>query len=376
MPQSGVREVFDAVQAHEGVADMTLGEPDFATPTPIVDAVTAALGEGATGYTQTVGRADLRAALSDKLADENGVGADPDRELIVTPGAMGALYAATHVLCEASDEVLVPEPYWPNYRGHIADAGATLVPVPTDSENGFVPTAADVVAATTEDTAGIILNTPGNPTGAIVPPGGLRDIGDVLVDHDLWAILDETYEDLVYDDATHHSLASDPALFDRTVTIHSFSKSYAMTGWRIGYAAAPAEVVTAMRVLQEHTVSCVTEPSQVAAMAALDHREVVADIYEIFAERRAYVLDRLNDVDGVDPGTPRGAFYVFPDVSALTADSRAFVDYLLEEAGVGAIPGSAFGSSGEGFLRLSYATDEATITEAMDRLERAVAEYA
>jgi len=376
MPASGVRKVFDAVQAHEGVADMTLGEPDFATPAPIVDAVTAALGEGATGYTQTVGRQDLRVALADKLDAENDVAVDPDEELIVTPGAMGALFAATHVLCESGDEVLIPAPYWTNYRGHVADTGGTLVPVPTDPSTGFVPRAEDVAAAASADTVGLVLNTPGNPTGAVVSPEQLRAIGEVLIDRDLWAIVDETYEDLVYDDAVHHSLASDPALFERIVTIHSFSKSYAMTGWRIGYASAPADVVSAMRALQEHTVSCVSEPSQVAAVAALDYPEVVADIHGTFADRRAYVLDRLDAIDGIDPGRPRGAFYVFADISALTADSGSFVDYLLEEAGVGAIPGSVFGSAGEGFLRFSYATDRATITEAMDRLERAVAEHA
>lgn len=329
MPQSGIREIFDEAQKYDDLYDLTLGEPDFETPGPIVTAVTSALGTGATGYTQTIGRADLRAALAGKLESVNGITVNPDEELIITPGAMGALYAATHILCEPGVEVLIPEPYWPNYRGHIADAGATIVPVPTSKEDGFVPSPSDIEAAITDDTVGIVLNTPGNPTGAVIPSNRLRNIGDVLLEADIWAILDETYEDLVYDGATHHSLASDPELSDRTVTIHSFSKSYAMTGWRLGYASAPAEVVSAMRVLQEHTVSCVAEPSQVAAVAAVEHRDVISDIHAAFSERRAFILDRLNEIPGIDPGTPRGAFYVFADVSDLTNDSRKFVQNLL-----------------------------------------------
>jgi aspartate aminotransferase/aminotransferase len=375
MPQSGIREVFDKAQRYDDLADLSIGEPDFATPEPIAERVADAVGSGATGYTQTVGRADLRAALAEKLAAVNGVTVEPDEELIVTPGAMGALYAATHVLCEPGDEVLVPDPYWPNYRGHLADAGATLVPVPTTAEAGFVPRVEDLGEAVTDDTVGLILNTPGNPTGAVVPPERLAAIGDLLVDRDLWAVVDETYEDLVYDGATHRSLASDPALFDRTVTVHSFSKSYAMTGWRLGYATAPAEVIEPMRVLQEHTVSCVAEPTQVAGLAALDHRELVDGIHDAFARRRELVLDRMAGIDGVDPGEPTGAFYVFADVSDVTTDSHAFVDHLLETARVGAIPGAVFGDAGEGFVRFSYATDEATIETAMDGLATAVAEW-
>jgi aspartate aminotransferase/aminotransferase len=372
MPESGIREIFDAAQAYDELYDMSIGEPDFSTPAPIAEAVEDAIGTGVGSYTQTVGREELRGALSVKLRDRNGIDADPDSELVVTPGAMGALFAATQALCEGGDEVLVPAPYWPNYAGHLASAGATLVAVPTTQENGFVPTAADVRAAATEDTVGVLLNTPNNPTGAVVPPRRLREIGDLLVELDLWGIVDETYEDLVYDGATHHSLASDPAIFERTVTVHSFSKSYAMTGWRLGYASGPAEVVSAMRVIQEHTVSCAAEPSQVAASAALDHPDVVEEIRAAFADRRELVLDRLRDVDGVEPGGPKGAFYVFADVSAVTDSSRELTMRLLEDAHVGSVPGSVFGAGGEGFLRFSYATDTDTIREAMDRFQRVV----
>ncbi|WP_324662786.1 pyridoxal phosphate-dependent aminotransferase [Haloarcula sediminis] len=372
MPQSGIREIFDKAQAYDELHDLSIGEPDFPTPEPIANAVSDALGSGVGGYTQTVGRGDLRHALAEKLDERNGIDCDPDSELIVTPGAMGALFAATQVLCDPGDEVLVPSPYWPNYAGHLAAAGAELVPVPTDKSMGFTPRAADLEAAASEDTVGVLVNTPGNPTGAVVSPDRLREIGATLRERDWWAVLDETYEDLVYDGTAHHSLASDPALFEHTVTVQSFSKSYAMTGWRIGYAVGPENVVSAMRVLQEHTVSSVAEPAQVAAKAALEHRSVVSDIHDAFADRRTLIVDRLNDIRGVDPGTPRGAFYVFADVSAVTTDSRALTETLLEDEQVGTVPGSVFGPGGEGFLRFSYAADAGTISAAMDGLERVV----
>ncbi|WP_277543768.1 pyridoxal phosphate-dependent aminotransferase [Haloarcula laminariae] len=376
MPQSGIREIFDKAQSYDELHDLSIGEPDFPTPEPIADAVAGALGDGIGSYTQTVGRGDLRRALSEKLDAHNGVDAEPESELIVTPGAMGALFAATQVLCDPGDEVLVPAPYWPNYAGHLAAAGAELVPVPTDISTGFTPRAADLEAAASEDTVGVLLNTPGNPTGAVVPSDQLEAIGDTLRERDWWAVLDETYEDLVYDGATHHSLASDPSLFERTVTVQSFSKSYAMTGWRIGYATGPANVVSAMRVLQEHTVSSVAEPAQVAAKAALENRSVVTDIHEAFAERRELILDRLNDIPGIDPGSPQGAFYVFADVSEITTDSRAFTETLLEAEQVGTVPGSVFGPGGEGYLRFSYAADAGTISAAMDGLERVAESHA
>ncbi len=368
MPQSGIREVFDAAKKYDDLADLSIGEPDFATPEPIATAVNDALGTGATSYTETVGRSRLRAALSDKLAAVNGIDVNPDTELIVTPGAMGALFAAVQVLCDPGEDVLVPEPYWPNYHGHVASTGARLVPIHTDDD--FIPDPKDVETAVGDDTAAMILNTPANPTGAVIPPDKLEALAAIAADNDVWLIADETYEDLVYDDARHVSLASQEQNFDSTVTIHSFSKSYAMTGWRIGYASAPPRVIDAMRVLQEHTISSVAEPAQIAALAALENRNVVEDIRKEFAVRRDLVLNRLRTIDGIDPGTPKGAFYVFADVSDITTDSRKFVEYLMEDAGVAAVPGAVFGDAGEGYVRFSYATDRSTIQTALDRIER------
>jgi len=370
MPASGIREIFDAAQQYDDLADLSLGEPDMTTPEPILDAVDRAVREGATHYTPTVGRADLRRALADKLAERNGITADPDSELLVTPGAMGALFCAVQVLVDPGNEVLVPAPYWSNYAGHVASAGGTLIPVPTEADDAFVPSPDRIEAAMTADTALVLLNTPTNPTGAVVPAATLERIGDVAAAHDVRCLLDETYEALVYDDAEHHSLASAPERFDRTVTVHSFSKAYAMTGWRVGYASGPADVIDGMRVLQEHTVSCVAEPAQIAARAALDHEGLVAETRATFDRRRGLMLDGLERVPGISPGTPSGAFYVFADVTATGMDSRSLVLHLLDDEQVAAVPGSVFGDAGEGYLRFSYATDEATIGEGIDRLRR------
>jgi len=369
MPQSGIREVFDAAQSYDDLADLSIGEPDFSTPDPVASAVATAVGTGVSSYTETLGRPDLRAALAEKLAGENGIDVDPDSELIVTPGAMGALFATVQVLCDPGDDVIVPTPYWPNYRGHVASVGAQFVPLETDPREGFVPDPEKLAAAVTPDTTMVVLNTPANPTGTVTSAERLAALGEVAAENDLWIVADETYEDLVYDGATHHSLASDPAHFEQTVTIHSFSKSYAMTGWRVGYASGPEHVIDAVRVLQEHTISSVAEPAQIAALAALDNRHVVDDVRDAFTRRRRLILDRLGAIDGIDPGSPGGAFYVFADVSAHTTDSQAFVERLMANAGVAAVPGAVFGDAGEGHIRFSYATDIDTIETAMDRLE-------
>ena len=375
MPQSGIREIFDKAQNYENLYNLSIGEPDFVTPEPIAAAVRDQLGNGIGSYTQTIGREDLRTDLARKLAAQNGIDVDPEKELLVTPGAMGALFVAVNVLCDPGDEVLIPSPHWPNYEGHLVSAGAKIIPIPTTKATGFIPRANQIEDSITDDTVGMILNTPANPTGAVFPPGKLKEIGDVLKDKNFWCILDETYEDLTYGSSEHYSLASQEGIFDKCLTIHSFSKSYAMTGWRLGYASGPQNVISAMRVLQEHTISCAAEPSQIAAKAALNSRNLTEDIREIFSNRRNIILDRLESIDGIQPGAPAGAFYVFADVSDITTSSRDLVDYLLDSAHVAAVPGSVFGDAGEGFLRFSYATDEETIATAMNQLEHAFQEY-
>ncbi|RQH02477.1 pyridoxal phosphate-dependent aminotransferase [Natrarchaeobius oligotrophus] len=370
MPESGIREVFDEAATYDDVADLSIGEPDFTTPEPIVDRVDDRVRSGATHYTPTQGRPDLREALSAKLERENGISADPETEVIVTPGAMGALFEAIHSLVDSGDEVVIPEPYWPNYDGHVASAGGTVVPVETDPEDGFVPSPEDVADAITPETKLLVLNTPSNPTGAVIPPATLEEIAAVVDRAGVWCLVDETYESLVYDDAEHHSIASDPETFDRTLTVHSFSKAYAMTGWRVGYVSGPSHVIDSIRVLQEHTVSCVAEPAQEAALAALSEPELLDDVREIFDRRRSLLLEELEAVPGLSPVEPAGAFYVFAEITGTDRDSRSVVMQLLEDEQVAVVPGGVFGDSADSYVRLSYATDEETIREAVDRMRR------
>ncbi|RQG88054.1 pyridoxal phosphate-dependent aminotransferase [Natrarchaeobius halalkaliphilus] len=370
MPESGIREVFDKAAQYDDIADLSIGEPDFTTPEPIIDAVDERVRAGATHYTPTAGRSDLRESLSRKLARENDISVDPESEVLVTPGAMGALFESIHSLVDPGDEVVIPEPFWPNYHGHVASAGGTIVPVETDRKDGFVPSPDRIADAITADTKLLVLNTPSNPTGAVIPQATLERIASVVDEADIWCLVDETYESLVYDDREHYSIASDPALFDRTVTVHSFSKAYAMTGWRVGYVSGPSHIIDSIRVLQEHTVSSVAEPAQVAAMAALESPELLEEIRETFDRRRTLMVDRLGSVPGLSPVDPAGAFYVFAELTGTELDSRSVVMRLLEDEQVAVVPGSVFGESAESFLRLSYATNEATIEDGTDRMRR------
>ncbi|MDJ1434210.1 pyridoxal phosphate-dependent aminotransferase [Halostagnicola sp. A-GB9-2] len=371
IPQSGIREIFDQAQELDQIWDLSIGEPDFATPTPILESVTDELDEGATHYTETLGRLSLRERIADKLAEDNGIRANPLEEVIVTAGAMEALFTALTVICDPGDEVLVPAPYWPNYEGQIRSTGAALKPIETTAENDFVPQPKELEAAISSDTAVVLLNSPANPTGSVIDSETMAKLGDRIVENDLFCIMDETYEKLVYDGATHHSLASTPALFDRTVSIFSFSKSYAMTGWRVGYATGPSDIIDAMRVLQEHIVSCAAEPAQAAAEAALDQPAAAERIHDRFAERREVMVSRLDAVPGVSATAPDGAFYVFADVSERSGTSRDIVEQLLTDAHVAAVPGSVFGPGGEGYVRFSYATDAETIETAVNRISAA-----
>ena len=354
------------------VVDLSVGEPDFDTPTAVREAGKAAVDAGHTTYTPASGIRALREAVAEDLG-RRGLDHGPE-EVIVTPGGKQALFETVQTLIEPGDEVVLIDPAWVSYEAMVSLAGGSVVRVDTTPYDfQLAPAMDDLRAVVTDATELIVVNSPNNPTGAVYSERALAGVRDLAVEHDVAVVSDEIYDRVVYD-AEQTSLGSLDGMGDRTVTINGFSKSYAMTGWRLGYASGPAGVIEEMAVLQEHACSCAAEPSQVAAKAALDHPEIVEGIHDAFARRRGIILDRLEAIPGVDPGTPRGAFYVFADVSALTDDTRAFVQELLAEVGVAAVPGPVFGDAGTGFLRFSYATDEETIREAMDRFERATRE--
>lgn len=365
-------------QQGQDLINLTAGEPDFPTVSAAVRAAHQALDDGFFHYTASAGILELRQAICEKL-EQDGLRYTPD-EVVVTAGAKFALYAAMQVLCDPGDEVLIPTPYWVSYPEQAKLAGAVPVPVPSSEEDGFVARAAAIAERITPQSKVLVLNTPCNPTGAVIPRQELEAIAELVLRHPrLMVLSDEIYAQLVYDGASHVSFAAlDPALKAQTVTINGFSKTYAMTGWRVGYAAAGRTVAQAMGNLLSQTTSNVTSIAQKAAVAAL--REGDAEVAEMLAEftrRRSYILDRLSRMPGVRYPTPGGAFYVFPNLSAAigrtTAKGTAIRDIaalglaLLEEAGLAVVPGDGFGSPAH--IRISYAASAESLRYGCDRLE-------
>lgn len=356
------------------VVSFAAGEPDFDTPAKIVGAAKAALDAGKTRYSPTPGTIELREAVAAKFKRENGLDYKPT-ETMVSTGAKQCVHNAVQVLVDEGDEVIVPAPFWMTYESQIELAGGRTVVVPSSMAEGFVPDLDRIAGAVTSRTKAIVLNTPSNPTGAAMPIEWLKAVAELAVKNDLWIISDEIYEHLTYGHE-HVSVATiSKEVKDRTVTVSGCSKSYAMTGWRIGFVAGPQDVIKAMTNLQDQVTSGATTFSQSGALAALslDRAEVEA-MRATFQTRRDLIVKRLREIPGVEVLVPKGAFYVFPDVSAFlggkVADDLLLADHLLEEAKVATVPGSVF--YGPGHLRLSYACSEREIEEGVSRLASAL----
>ncbi len=361
------------------VIDLGPGLPDFGTPPSICDAGIRAIREGKTRYTPAAGIPELRDAIAARYRQAYGV--EYEREhTIVTCGGKHALYAAFQALVQDGDEVIIPTPYWVSFPEQVRIAGGRPVFVETREEDDFIARAADIDAACTERTKAIILNTPSNPTGAVIPAAELESIARVAVDRDLVIVFDETYDRFLYDDAKHGTpLSLGPEAKNVTLMIGSVSKTWAMTGWRIGWAAGPRELIKAMARLQSHLTSNPTSISQWAAVEALTGEQPeFAEMLAAFTDRRAMVLQRLRSMPGVSCGRPMGAFYAFPNVSELHTDtitnSSDLATHLIDTVHVVTVPGTAFGR--DGYLRLSFAVDMDRLTEAMDRLAEAFGELA
>jgi aspartate aminotransferase len=362
------------------IVDFGLGEPDFITPDNIIRAAEHAMVEGYTKYTPPAGLPALRRAIADKLKRENNLDYAPE-QIIVSCGAKQALYNVAMVLIDAGDEVLIPGPYWVTYPTQVIMAGGTPVILPTTAADEFKITPAMLRQAITPRTKGIILNSPCNPTGAVYTPAELDALAQVLLETDLFIITDEIYEHLIYDGLKQVSLAAlHPELKPRTIVVNGFSKAYAMTGWRLGYCAGPRDVIEMCDRLQSQTTSNPTAFAQVAGIEALTGpQDSVHTMARAFEERRNFVVQRLNAISGITSTTPRGAFYIFPQINALfgrqakgqtVATSAAFADYLLEEAGVAVVPGDAFGDDHS--IRISYASSMAELEDGLARIDRAV----
>lgn len=359
------------------IINFSAGEPDFPTPEHIKDAARDAIAANLTRYTPVAGTNELRAAIADKLARENGLEYSP-AEVVVCNGGKQALYNAFMALCEPGDEVIIIAPYWVSYPEQVALTGARPVFVKADPEQRFHVSAEAIAAAITPRTRMIVLNSPNNPTGAVFNRVELEAVAEMARQHDLWVVSDEIYEHLIYGEHEHFSIASLPGMKERSVVINGVSKAYAMTGWRVGYAAAPKPVVDAMAALQGHVSSGISSISQAAATAALNGSfEPVRAMAAEYDRRRRHIVERVNRLPGLRCDEPEGAFYVFVDARELIGKPRVASDvdlaaYLLDEGRVAVVPGVGFGW--EGYLRISYATSMELIDEGLDRMERALAQ--
>ena len=370
---SGIRRFFDMLAEMRDVISLTIGEPDFTTPEPITRAAIASLEAGETHYTANGGMIELRELISENLHNRYGVDYDPRAELIITVGASEAVDASLRALLDPGDEVIYHDPCFVAYAPCIALAGGVPVRIGTSDATNFEVSAEQIEAAITPRTKAIFLGYPNNPTGAVLSRDKLAAIADVAERHDLLVISDEIYDRLVYGDHAHTAFGALPGMRERTVLIGGFSKSYAMTGWRIGYVAAPAGLMTGIAKVHQYGIMCAPTSAQFAAVEALRIGEpFVQAMHDEYDRRRRLMTDRLNRM-GLLCFEPKGAFYCFPNVTDATGlDEETFAQRLLAEERVAVVPGAAFGPSGAGHVRACYATAYEEIVEAMDRMERFV----
>ncbi|MFM9368774.1 pyridoxal phosphate-dependent aminotransferase [Streptomyces sp. Da 82-17] len=373
---SATYAVFDRVAELRAqgvdVLDLGGGEPDFDTPEHIVDAAVGALHDGFTHYTPSRGVPELLRAVADKLAKDNGVLVDPASDIVVTPSAKHALYAALLTVLDPGDELLVPTPSWVSYTAMARLIGARPVQVALDGANGFRITRELLERHVSPRTKALLVNSPNNPTGRALTREEARAVSQFAAEHDVLLVADEIYEKILYDGAEHLSLASLPSCADRTITVNGFSKGYAMTGWRLGYAAGPTDLMAELLKVAQHTVGCAGSFVQRAGVAALTGpQEPVQEMTRAYAARRDLVVDGLNSLAGVTCSPPDGAFYAFADITGTDfPDATAFTQWLLDETAVALMPGPAFGPGGEGHVRLSFATSPRILREALGRMGR------
>jgi aspartate aminotransferase len=370
MPVSRIREIMELAWEDPEVIHLEVGEPDFPTPEHVVEAAHEAARSGLTRYAPNAGLPELREALADKVTRRNGYEARPD-QVVVTQGGIQALYLVLLALLEPGDEVLLPDPAWPNFRMIAHLLGARVLPYPLVSEGDFLPRLEDLERLVTPRTRAIFVNTPSNPLGTVVPRELVEPLLEFARRRDLWYISDEVYDEVVFDDAfVSAGAVADPG--DRLVSIYSFSKVYAMTGWRVGYLVAPPDLAKLLTGMQEPIVSCVNTPAQLAALAAVTGpQDVVREMRESYQERRDELLEIL-ERGNLPSSQPSGAFYVWTDVSAANLPSMEFARSLIEREHVAVAPGSAFGDLGEGYVRLSLASSRQDLLEGTSRLVRFV----
>jgi len=366
---SGIRKFFDILATMPDVVSLGIGEPDFVTPRPILQAGVDSLLGGQTQYTSNAGTIELREALSEHLKRLYQVEFDPATEIMISVGVSEALYLAMTALVDSGDEVIIPTPCFVSYQAEVILAGGVPVEIPCSIDTDFQPDIQAIEGAVTKRTKAILVGYPNNPTGAVASRETLMEIGKIAEKHDLIVISDEIYDQLVYG-VPHVCFASLPGMRERTIMLSGFSKDYAMTGWRVGFAAGPRELLRAMVRIHQYSIMCAPTMSQAAALEAIkngaEHVEIMRSEYD---RRRRLIVDAMNEF-GLTTFEPRGAFYAFPRISSTGLDDETFAQQLLERGQVAVVPGSAFGPGGEGFIRCSYATAYEQIEEALIRIGR------
>lgn len=377
-PPSGIRRFFEIAATMDDVISLGIGEPDFVTPQPAVQAGIDALNNGETSYTANAGRADLRDAIANELSSRYGVSYDAEDEILATVGVSEAMQLTMLSVLDPGDEILIPEPCFVSYAPTARFADANVVHVPTSVENNFQVTAETLESYITPNTKALFLGYPNNPTGAVLRRDTLEDIATLVQEHDLLVISDEIYDRLVYGEAHergHVCVPSIDGLRERTILLGGFSKGYAMTGWRIGYACAPAPILRGLYKVHQYMIMSAPTVSQIAAHTAITEcQDEVETMRQAYDDRRRVLVNGLNEA-GLPTFEPEGAFYCFPDIRSTGLSSEEFVQQLLEEEHVACVPGDAFGPSGAGYVRCSYATGLDDVKEAVWRIQRFAAKH-
>jgi aminotransferase len=369
----GISRFFNLAKELPNCINLSLGEPDFSVSRGALERGWNAAVEGKTHYAPTNGVEELREALAEKVRRDYGLNYDPNCEVLVTVGGSEAIALAFLGLLNPCDEVIIPNPGFVGYEPGVLLAGGATVDIPLLEKNDFSPSVRDVTSLVTDKSRVMLFNFPNNPTGAVLSHDQAGSIAKIAVERDMIVISDEVYEKIVYDDARHHCMATFPGMRERTLVINSFSKTYAMTGIRVGFVYGPQELIAPLWLVHQYTVTCVDSIAQYIALAALTGpQDFVKELMKEFDRRRYMVHKRLNEIEGFSCILPKGAFYAFPNITAFGLSSEAFAQLLLREAQVMTMPGSAYGKYGEGYIRISYAAAYEKLEEALDRIEKAV----
>lgn len=369
---SVIRKFFDLAAQIEGVVSLGIGEPDFSTPLAFCKAGWRSMQEGKTGYSPNPGLLELRQAISAYLQHLLGLTYCPENQIVVTVGGSEAIDATFRALICPGDEVIIPEPAFVSYAPCVELAGGVVVPLPTSAEQGFKLTPAQLETAITPKTKAVVLNYPGNPTGVVMSQEELNALAEVLLRHNVLAVSDEIYAELIYNGQHHASIAAAPGMRDMTILISGVSKSLAMTGWRIGYVCAHPDILSGIYKIHQFSLSCASTTGQYVALEGLRHGQAeTAEMVSEYDRRRQFIVRRLAEI-GLPMCEPQGAFYAFPSIAETGLSSNEFCERLLREEKVACVPGNAFGVSGEGYIRCSYATSLENIARACDGIERFV----